>query len=242
MSATKTKPRNRIAESINGDAHDSPLYKLDTLKIKAIGLTPLLCSNPSGMQPQLETGAMTRGKRAAKDDSVEAVCRRAAYFDSDGDCAFPNAAIVSAIKDAADLMKIRVGTGKYARSALTVLEGGIWFDDKVELTKLVHPKTGKPLSEKDYKVDMRRAVNQKTGGAIVAIRPRFDEWSTTFHLLIDSSNTELMSMLSKYGDSILGYAGISVAFGAFRAYIRPKKKGQRAGGQGPYGKCKLTIV
>jgi hypothetical protein len=238
MPATKVKPTNRL----NGSPVQESLYSLDKIRIKAVGITPLLCSNPSSMQPDLESGKPTRGGAKAKDDSVEAICRRAAYFDDDGNCAFPNAAIVSAIKDAAALLKLRVGTGKYAPSALTILEGGIWFDDKVIMSTLVHPKTGKPLTEKDYKVDMRRAVNQKTGGAIVAIRPRFEEWSTTFHLLVDTGNANLMAMIDQYGPTILGYAGISVGFGAFRAYIRPKKKTDRAGGQGPFGKCTLTII
>jgi len=237
--ATKTKPINRIES--NG-SHAAPLYKLDTLQIKAVGITPLLCSNPAAMQPQLESGAPTRGKKTTADESPAAICRRAGYFDVDGNCAFPNAAIVSAIKDAADLLKLRIGSGRYAPSALSILEGGIWFDDKVILTTLVHPKTGKPLTDKDYEIDMRRAVNQKTGGAIVAIRPRFNEWAATFHLLVDTGNANLMGVLDQYGETILGYAGISIGFGAFRAYIRPKKKGLRAGGQGPFGKCTLTII
>jgi hypothetical protein len=238
MQTTKAPSKNRIAET-NGKHTAASLFSIDKLRIKVVGVTPLLCANPSSMQP--ESDAPTRSKKA-EDKAPEAVCRKAAYFDADGNCAFPNVALFSAILTAAELMKLKIGSGRMAPAAATFIRAGLTFDWQTRLTTLVHPKTGKPLTEKDYEIDMQRAVNQNTGGAIVAIRPRFDEWSATFDLLVDTSNSDLMGVIQNYFDDILKYAGFSVGMGAFRAYIKPKGKGAKQSAGGPYGKFSATII
>jgi hypothetical protein len=224
MPATKTAPKNRIAA--NGHPAKPSLYSLDKLTVEVVGITPLLCANPADMQPE-GTGP-SRGSKKDKDNSPEAVARRAAYFDADGNCAFPNVALYSAIIDAATLMKLKVGSGRYAPSAASILEAGLDFNYKVINTTVCHPDTWKPLAEKDYEIDMRRAVNQNTGGAIVAIRPRFDKWAA-------KSNSDCMGVIDAHFDDILRFAGMSVGLGAFRAYIKPKGRAKKSAG-GPFGK------
>lgn len=233
---TKTAPKNRIAQ--NGAPKKADLFNLDKLVIEVVGITPLLCANPADMQP--DEGGGTRTKKQ-KDTSKEAVCRRAAYFDADGHCAFPNVALFSAIMDAAELMKLKTGTGRYAPSAASILQAGLDFDYEVILTKLLNPNTKQPLTEKDYEIDMRRAVNQNTGGAIVAIRPRFEKWSARFNLLVDTGNADCMSVIANYFDDILKYAGTSVGLGAFRKYIKPKGRAKKSPG-GPFGKFSAQVV
>jgi hypothetical protein len=213
---------------------------MDKLQIKVVGVTPLLCANPSGMQPDL--GGPSRSKKP-EDKKPENICRAAAYFDADGNCAFPNVALFSAILTAAELMKLKVGAGgRMAPSAASFIQAGLTFDYERVLTTLVHPKTDKPLTEKDYEIDMRRAVNQNTGGAIVAIRPRFDAWAAVFDLLVDTSNSDLMGVIDNYFDDILKYAGMSVGLGAFRAYVKPKGKTAKRCAGGPYGKFSAKII
>ncbi len=229
--------KNRIDTNGKGTPAES-LFSLNKLKIKVIGVTPLLCANPASMQP--DTGGPSRGKKD-EDKSKEATARRAAYIDADGHCCLPNVALFSSILTAAELMKLKIGSGKMAPAAATFIRAGLTFDYETTLTKLLDPKTMKPLTEKDYEIDMRRAVNQNTGGAIVAMRPMFRKWAAIFDLLVDTSNSDLMAVIERYGDDILRYAGMSVGMGAFRAYVKPKGKMKQSAG-GPFGKFTATIL
>jgi hypothetical protein len=235
-----TKTINRISTSGNGKPKpETGLFTLDKLQIKAVGITPLLCANPASMQP--ESDAATRGKKGA-DKSPEAQARRAAYFDADGNCCFPNVAMSSAILTASEMMKLKIGEGRMAPAAATFIRAGLTFDYQTKLAKLLNPKTMKPLTEKDYEIDMQRAVNQNTGGAIVACRPRFDAWACVFDLLIDSSNQNLMGIVDMYFDDILRFAGMSIGIGAFRSYVKPKGKTAKQSAGGPFGKFSASIV
>lgn len=213
------------------------LFNLAKLEIKVVGVTPLLTANPASMQPELNTSASARPKKS-KDLTSQEVAEQAAYVDKDGDYAFPNQALVSAILEAAELMKLKVGSGRYAPSAASILASGISFDYEVEFAKLVDPTTGKPL--RTFTVDARRGVNPSTGGGVVVIRPRFDEWAATFHLLVDTGNDQLMAVLHSSFSEILRYAGSSVGLGAFRAYVKPRAKAKRGVG-GPFGKFSAQV-
>jgi hypothetical protein len=241
MAATKTKPNNRIANNgkLATPAVPAALFNLDKLRIQVVGVTPLLCANPADMQPDTGEGGRSTSKKSKLPKDV---ARSAAYFDADGHCAFPNAALITCILTAAELMKLKVGSGRYPPSAVSIIQAGLSFDYETINTKLIHPKTGKPLTEDDYEVDMRRGVNQNTGGGIVVIRPRFDEWSATFDMLIDTSNSDLVGMLDSHFADILAYAGMSVGLGAFRAHVRPKGKGAKPRPGGPFGKFVASIV
>ncbi len=234
MTATK----NRIQENGLADKPSS-LFELEKLRIKVIGITPLLCANPSSMTPESDAGSRSKKK---DDTSPEAVARRAAYIDADGECCFPNVALFSAILTASELMKLKIGTGRMAPAAATYIRAGLTFDYETKMAKICNPATNKPYKAGDYEIDMQRAVNQNTGGAVVAIRPRFDKWTATFNLLIDSSNTALMQVVDKYFDDIMRFAGMSVGIGAFRAYVKPKGKMAKQAAGGPYGKFKATII
>lgn len=224
---------------IDADRTFAPLYTQDKLKIKVVGVTPLLCASPAGMQPEAESSGRSKTTKAKKPAEV---CREAAYFDSDGNCAFPNKSLYAAILSAAELMKLKIGAGRYPTKASTIIQSGLSFDYEIVNTTLIHPKTGKPLTEKDYAIDMQRAVNQNTGGAIIAIRPRFDQWAAVFHFLVDTQNTDLMALIRDYFPDILKYAGMSVGLGAYRAYIEPKGKGKKKSAGGPYGKFSAAVV
>lgn len=239
--ATQTAPKNRITNNGKAEPLADNLFSLDRLRIKVIGITPLLCANPQSMG--YDEGATSRGGKKADDKRPEAVCRKAAYFDQDGHCAFPNVALFSAILTASELMKLKIGPGgRMAPAAATFIRAGLTFDYKTVLTKLLNPETMKPLTEKDYEVDMRRAVNQNTGGAIIAIRPRFDQWAAVFDLLVDTRNSDLMGVIDNYFADILRFAGMSVGIGAFRAYVKPKGKTAKQCAGGPYGKFSGEVL
>lgn len=239
MPATTTIPKNRIAANGHPEIAKESLYKPDKLKIRVVGVTPLLCANPSSMQLEGDSSGRTATK---KKPGKEELARTAAYFNEQGHCAFPNSALVSCILTAAELMKLKIGTGRYPPSALSILMAGFTFDYETKMTTLVHPETGKPLTEADYAIDMQRGVNQNTGGGIVVVRPRFDQWAATFSLLVDSSNSELMGLINGYFDDILRFAGMSVGLGAFRAYVKPKGKTAKPRPGGPYGKFAAKII
>lgn len=233
---TKTTPKNRIAQ--NGAP--TALYAPDRLTIEVVGVTPLLCANPASMQPEADASGRSKSKQTP---TKEEVARTAAYIDADGHCCFPNSAILSCILSAAELMKLRVGSGKYAPGAAKIIGEGLSFDYEVRLTKLINPKTREPLTEKDYEIDMQRGVNQNTGGGIVVIRPRFDHWAAHFRLLVDTGNADLMGLIDKYFPDILRFAGMTVGMGAFRGMIRKRTKAKVIYVPGgPYGKFSGRIV
>lgn len=246
----KTAAKNRLTSLDNGsaavDIEVPQLFELNRLQIKVVGVTPLLCANPSSMLPESEVETPPRGsKSSGKKQATADICRDAAYFDADGHCGFPNVALFSCILAAAELMKVKVISDKkerYPPSAASVIQEGMSFDYKTKLVKLRNPKTLEPLTESDYAIDMQRAVNQNTGGAIVAIRPRFDQWCAIFDLLIDTENMRLMGLLHSQFSPILAFAGSSVGLGAFRAYVQPKGRGAKRRAGGPYGKFTAAIV
>lgn len=214
------------------------LFELATLKIKVVGISPLLCHNPAGSM-QAPTGAMKRG--TSKIPEPEAEAKAGLYLDADGDIAFPNASLFAAIVAAAELMKLKVGNGRYDPTVATVLRGGLSASYEVELVKLLDPKTGKSL--KDYTVDSRRAVIPANGSSVIRSRPRFDAWSATFVLQADSGDPNLMAILDSTLPEILRYAGVRVGLGDFRAYIKPPKgdkKKQSLGG--PFGKFSAVVA
>lgn len=239
MAMTATKSKNRIANGTHESAVPN-LFSLDKLRIKVVGVTPLICASPASMQPDTDGPSRSR-KSDDKDPKV--VARKAAYIDGDGHCCFPNVALFSSVLTAAELMKLKIGPGgRMAPAAATFIQAGMTFDYETTFVKLRNPKTMAPLTESDYEIDMRRAVNQNTGGAIVAIRPRFDKWAAIFDLLIDTSNADLMAVVRDYFDDILKYAGMSVGLGAFRAHVKPKGKTAKRNAGGPYGKFTAAII
>lgn len=238
---TKTKPKNRISDNHIDLPAPETLFQLDKLKIHVVGLTPLLCSNPAGMMPA-PSGKGGRPGPPKTHKTPEEIALSQCYLDDDGNCAFPNIALCSAIMLAAGRMDIRVGTGKYAPGAAGILHTGLSYDFEHEVVTLVHPTTGQPLTREDYEIDMRRAVNEKAGG-VVAIRPKFKEWAATFHLLVDSANANMMALIDMYLGDILRYAGLNIGLGAFRQYVARKlKQGEKPKPGGPFGKFSGQIV
>lgn len=207
------------------------LFQLSRVQIKAVGISPLLCHNPAGTM-KAPSGGTKRGASAIPDPDVEA--KAGLYIDADGDFAFPNSAFADSIVSAAELMKLKAGTGRYAPSVATVLRGGLSANHKVELVKLVDPKNGKPL--KAYAIDSRRVVIPANGNSVIRSRPRFDSWSATFELLADAGDASLMAIMEQNLAEILRYAGVRVGIGDFRAFTKPKAKG------GPFGKYSAVVI
>lgn len=67
-----------------------------------------------------------------------------------------------------------------------------------------------------WEVDMRRGVNPNGNEAVAVVRPRFDSWTMTFHLLINEDQVPE----SKIRD-LVDIAGRSIGLGDFR----PARKG-----------------
>lgn len=80
------------------------------------------------------------------------------------------------------------------------------------------------LGTRDFEVDSRRAVNQNTGGAVMAHRPRIDNWRTSFTLDIDET-----LFAPEFVRVLVDDAGRRIGVGAYR----PERKG-------PFGRFVVT--
>jgi hypothetical protein len=81
-----------------------------------------------------------------------------------------------------------------------------------------------PITPQDWEVDVRPVVIPSTGGRILRYRPRFDEWSLSFTLEVDTA-----MFAPKFVRQIVDDAGKRIGLGDFR----PARKG-------PFGRYVVT--
>jgi len=224
-----TKVKNRL----NSQASNKPEFGLDTLRIRVVGITPLLMNNPANMKGSTTAAARKKTESSSPEQEVAAKC----YRDEEGHFAVPNQSLCIALIHAAELLKLRIGTGKFAPAVANLLMDGMFPDHEVQWAKLVEPKTGKALTE--YEVDTRRGVNPSTNGGVLINRPKFFPWCATFSLRIDSGNSDLSSILSSHLPEIITAAGVQVGILDGRAYV--KTSGKRRPGLW-FGKFRGEVV
>ncbi len=169
---------------------------LERFKFRVTGTTPILMNSPLGMKkPGSDTVAKVK-KVLAPDDEARSLL----YRNNDGTVYGP-AGFKSAITTAAKGMKFGKlgGPGIIKGSVFTPIDG-----DKVPL---YDPKTKKPLTDKDYVVDSRRAVIPSSGAGIVKSRPRFERWGCIVELDIETdfiAPEAVLGLLKKAGQ-VVGY-------------------------------------
>jgi len=145
--------------------------KIVTFKIT--GLTPLLMHNPAAMLNKSDAGPGVK-----RIPTPEEEAERGLYRTADGQLYIPSGAFRSAIigkGGSASGRKI----GKF--SANSRVAAGMFVVE--ERTLLIHAKTGKPLTDHDYEIDVRRAVIQ--GNGVLRARPKISDWSCLLALEID---------------------------------------------------------
>jgi len=139
------------------------------------GVSPILMNNPAKMKPP-------EGKATAKVPKIpapEEEARSLLYRDDEGRIFGPAFGFKSAIVSASKGRKF----GK--QGAPGVIKSNVFLPLETERVYLFDPKTKKPLSDKDYTIDTRRTVLNKTKG-VVRSRPRFERWGCQVELDIET--------------------------------------------------------
>lgn len=135
----------------------------------------------------------------SKDDLSRALFH--AYYDTDG-FYIPSEHIRGGLIDAGNLVKAKVGNR--TKSMKNIVAGMFFVEpEKIRITN-------------DFVIDKRSAVNQKIKARIICIRPRWNQWTVTFTLVVD--NDTITDATIK---QILEYAGQYCGIGSFR----PTKNG-----------------
>lgn len=134
-----------------------------------------------------------------------------AYKLEDGTLYIPGTNIFAAIIQGGTFFKL--GKSKVTTQKSSLIPAGV-------IMETVNCSFG----TKDFEVDSRRVVIPSTGGAIMAHRPRLDEWETQFTLLTDDEMFD-----PDFIREIIDAAGSKVGVGDYR----PQRKG-------PFGRFVVT--
>lgn len=145
-------------------------------------------------------------------EEAEMNCYRA----KDGTLYHPSSAILSALCEAGSEFKQK---GSRKNLKFLVPAAVRMMDDIVPL----FDGSGKPA--KDFEIDSRRVVNKNTKGAIIANRPRLDEWFARFDIKVFDDVIDPDTV-----HTLLVRAGERIGIGAFRPV--PSK--------GPFGVFAVT--
>lgn len=169
---------------------------LERFRFQISGVTPILMNCPLNMKrPGSDAAAKVR-KIPGPDEEAASLL----YRNADGTVYGP-AGFKSAIATAAKGMKF----GKLG--APGVIKGSVFVPIDSERIQLFNPRTKKPLTDKDYTVDSRRAVIPSSGAGIVKSRPRFEEWCCIAELDIETdfiTPDAVLGLLKKAGQTV-GY-------------------------------------
>lgn len=172
-------------------------------------LSPLLINSPGAMIAAAQAGPV-KTKKSIPTPTEEA--ELGTYRNPEGNLCFPTAAFRGALVGGAQGRKVgMMGLG-------TILKGAVFPAD--EMTDLLDPDTGKPLS--DYELDVRRAVVQKKS-AIMRARAKLSSWSADVHFEIDTDFTDEDTVRE-----MLDIGGSRTGIGNYR----PEKSG-------PYGRFRV---
>lgn len=138
---------------------------MKTIQVEIEGISPLLMNSPKSMINQMTDSSLkkTTQKRDVKKDA-----EKLAYIKDNGELYVPAEAIKGCLVNAASYKKV----GKH--SARPIISGGVF---------ITPAQIG--LGTKDYKIDVRTVVIQKS--RIVKGRPVIEKWKLSFELIYNES-------------------------------------------------------
>ncbi len=184
---------------------------MKTVEVEIVGTSPLLIHR---FGEEAEQGKSTRAVVVdVKDPRTEAT--KVAYIAKDGTFYFSSAAIPGCLGNAGANHKLK-GNRKTLRF---VVPSAVRVPDP---TITICNGNGKPV--KDFEVDSRPVTIPATKGRVMRHRPRFDQWSAKFRLLV---NEKLLAVEMVH--QLLNEAGEQIGIGDFR----PEKRG-------PFGCFRVT--
>jgi hypothetical protein len=177
-------------------------HALRTATFRVIGASPLLMNSAAAFTIADTGKSKTRQNIPSPEDEAEA----GTYRLDDGTLGFPAAAFKKAVVAAAKGRKV----GKLGLPGIVLAS----VFETTEHVPLIHPDTGKPLT--DYTIDIRGARPQGQG-MVRRARPRLDAWACDIELEYDD---ELVA--EDLVRELLERAGRNIGVGNFR----PEKSGR----------------
>lgn len=178
------------------------------VKIKIEGASPML---QNAMTPEVLQSLWTPDKKAktAGRPLPREHANSRVYKDAQGRPYVPGVNLMACLIAAGVFLRAD-GKRQFSTAKSSILPGLITLE---ESDIMLLDREGKPAA---WEVDMRRGVNPNGNEAVAVVRPRFDEWTMTFHLnIVDEQVPE-----SKIRD-LVDIAGRSIGLGDFR----PARKG-----------------
>lgn len=178
------------------------------VKIKVEGASPML---QNAMTQDVLMGlwapdkkAKTAGRPLPRDHADSRV-----YKDDKGRPYVPGVNLMAALIAAGVFLRAD-GKRQFSTAKSSILPGLISLE---EVSIPLLDFAGKPAA---WEVDMRRGVNPNGNEAVCVVRPRFDQWAMTFHLLI-----AVEAVPEEKIRELVDIAGRSIGLGDFR----PARKG-----------------
>ena len=170
------------------------------ITVRIEGRTPLLVNRFLGEGvPETEQPAYhTKNGKTAREEAEQRL-----HKDKSGNPALTSDAALRTLINGGRFMK--KGTTKITTTKGSLLYGILRI-----------PTLYIPIEHERWEVDIRSVVIPKTGGRIMRIRPRFDEWALTFQLDFDGEIVTLNELRE-----IVNHASRKIGLGDFR----PDRKG-----------------
>lgn len=177
--------------------------QLTSFVFEVHGVSPILMNNPAYMADRKSGGTNVKTIPSPEEEAKRSLYRR-----DDGTLFGPALGFRSGILEASKGRRI----GK--KSAKTILSGAVFCLNEQVL--LYHPKTKKPITDKHYVIDSRRAVIQKTAGIIRSLA-KIMEWACDVELEIDSElvDIKVVEEIFQLAGKIVGYLDFRPQRGGF---------------------------
>lgn len=175
---------------------------MKTFEVKIKGITPLLHHRMTEEALFQLMGAKTSKKKAKEVKTPREIAEEHVYKTTDGKYCIPLSYVSGAFSHVASDYK----QTNSQRKSYKAIAGGVFRP--IGESAVLTDESDEPL--KTFEVDIRKATNHRAG-AVAVCRPRFDQWSTTFQVAI---NTDLLP--EETALSILNDAGTRSGIGSFR--------------------------
>lgn len=179
------------------------------VKVRIEGASPLL-QNAMTESDLLSLWNKDKAPKTASRPLPRDAANKKAYLDAEGKPYLPGPNLMSCLIAAGVFLRAD-GKRQFSTAKSSILPGMLVLEDTV--LPLIDPLNNKPAV---WEVDMRRGVNPNGNEAVAIVRPRFDSWSTTFHLLIDTAQVGEDKIRE-----LVDIAGRAIGLGDFR----PARKG-----------------
>jgi hypothetical protein len=178
------------------------------ISITIQGTTPLLLNRFTDAAAQAATSGMRGSSAGADRGTPREIADSKLYLDSNGKCVIPQPNLLRCLVDGGAFHKL-------GKKQITTKESSLVYAC-ADITGLSIPIKHK----QPWSVDIRPVVIPATKGRILCPRPRFDDWSLTFELVLE---TDIIG--ANLIRRIVDDAGKKIGLGDFR----PARKG-------PFGK------